>query len=121
MLTPDEIKKIKESLEKKKKELEKQLGVFASKDQKVKGNYLTRFPDFGKTEQDNAEEVSEYDRSLPLEHGLEIELEKVNKALEKIEKGENYGICVKCGEKIEKARLGLRPWSARCIKCAKEN
>jgi 2-oxoglutarate ferredoxin oxidoreductase subunit alpha len=39
--------------------------------------------------------------------------------LEKIEKGE-YGICMSCGEKIEKKRLEARPVTDLCIKCKEE-
>lgn len=44
-------------------------------------------------------------------------LQKIERALERIEKG-SYGTCVKCGEEIPKGRLEIMPESALCVKCA---
>jgi DnaK suppressor protein len=43
-------------------------------------------------------------------------IKKINKALERIEKG-TYGICEDCGEEIGIKRLMARPVTTRCIKC----
>lgn len=44
-------------------------------------------------------------------------LQKIERALERIEKG-TYGTCVNCGEEIVRGRLEIMPESAFCIKCA---
>ncbi len=46
-------------------------------------------------------------------------LKKIEKALKKIEEG-TYGICEKCGECIQYERLKLRPVAELCIKCKLE-
>jgi DnaK suppressor protein len=46
-------------------------------------------------------------------------LEKINKALQKID-DESFGICEECGEKIAVKRLEARPETNLCIRC-KEN
>ncbi len=44
---------------------------------------------------------------------------KINKALEKIEKG-TFGVCERCGEDISVKRLEARPVAEMCIKCKEE-
>ena len=46
-------------------------------------------------------------------------LKKIDKTLNKIEKGE-YGDCSVCGEKINKKRLEARPVTDLCIQCKEE-
>ena len=88
----DLIKKLKERLEKARDSIEKELGSFAKKDDKLKDDWDTRFPHFnggsgGQILEDAAEEVEEYSARLPVEHSLELRLRDINLALEKIKKG----------------------------------
>jgi DnaK suppressor protein len=113
---------IKNKLEKQKKEIEKQLEKFATEDKNLKGDWDTRFPRFNGGESGHnaleqaADEVEEYTTLLPIEHNLELRLKNINSALEKIEKGK-YGICEKCGGKIEAERLKAYPEVRNCSKC----
>jgi DnaK suppressor protein len=113
---------IKNKLEKEKKEIEEQLGKFATKDENLKGDWDTRFPRFNDNEtgqsslEQAADEVEAYTTLLPLEHNLELKLKKINSALERIKKG-TYGICKKCGKKIEPERLKAYPEVENCSKC----
>ena len=67
-------------------------------------------------EADMAEKSSDYEeRSIKL-NALEVRLSNINKALEKIEKG-NYGICEVCGNEIEEDRLEVNPAALTCKKC----
>lgn len=111
------LKKLKEKLEENKERLERELKSFAEKDKKLKGDWDTRYPKFdgGKLEEE-ADEVEEYGNLLPVENTLEIELEKVNRALEKMKKGE-YGICEKCHHPISESRLKVYPQARYCKKC----
>ena len=45
---------------------------------------------------------------------LEVRLEQVNKALEKIE-NDTYGTCEKCGTDIPEERLKANPAATTCI------
>lgn len=113
------LKQQKIKLQKRKKELENELGTFAKKDPKIKGNWKAKFPFFGSKTADPSEEqdqVEEYATNLELEHTLELELAKVNKALEKIKRGK-YGICEKCGKKIIEKRLQVYPEAEMCMNC----
>ncbi len=117
----DFLKKQHKKLKKKEKELQKELKSFARKDFKIKGNWITKYPDYhqGADLSEEADEVEEYATSLPVEHILELELKKIKQALKNIKQGE-YGICKKCGEKIDKQRLKVYPEADTCMKCEKK-
>lgn len=93
-------------LEKEKQKLEKDLKV------------TNKFPQYGDSEDDNTEEVEDFYTAKGQVNELQILLDDVNKALEKIKQGE-YGYCENCGKKklIEKARLEAFPAATSCIKC----
>jgi len=111
---------LKKQLEEKKARVEKELESIAQKDPKFKGDYDTRYPDFGthQSTDESALEVSAYENTLPIEYALEIRLKGITKALEKIKKG-NYGKCEKCGKPIDEKRLQAMPEAETCAKCQK--
>jgi len=123
-------KELKEKLEKQKAEIESHLQGFATEDKKLKGDWDTRYPKFNggagsQILEDATDQVEEYVTLLPLEHNLELRLQSINKALEKInlpagrqEKGK-YGKCEKCGKKITEERLKIYPEARTCGKCEK--
>ena len=118
------LNKIKEQLEKEKASIEEELQRFAKKDEKLKGDWDTRFPHFdgetgGAALEKAADEVEEYSTRLPIEFSLETRLKDINLALEKIKKGK-YGICEKCGNKINEKRLKIYPEARFCMKCQKK-
>ena len=59
-----------------------------------------------------------------LESGMEMtqadratyELSLVNGALDRLDKGE-FGVCMDCGEMVERARLLANPIAKRCLAC----
>lgn len=113
---------LKNSLEKEKKNIESQLKKFAEKDDKVKGDWDTRFPKFdgensgSASLEKSADEVEEYSTLLPLEYNLETQLKDIDSALNKIEKND-YGKCENCQEEIDKDRLKAYPAAKFCMKC----
>lgn len=111
--------KLKQKLEEQKVSLEKELESFAKKDKNLANNWDARYPnrENGNMEEE-ADEAQEYDNLLSLEHSLELKLQNVNLALEKIKKG-NYGVCEKCRKKIDTERLDACPEAKICIKCKK--
>jgi len=116
MLSEQQIKKLKKKLESAKKNVESQLLKFAKKDSSVKGNYRTQFPDIGTQPDESAQEITEYEQNISLEHSLEDELRFINKALKKIE-DKKYGLCEVCGQEIPYGRLEIRPQAVMCIAC----
>ena len=115
------LKKIKKELEVKKNLIEQELQRFTKKDEKLKGDWDTKFPKFngnsrGHTLEEAADEVEEYITNLPIEHSLETRLKDIDSALERIEKGK-YGKCEKCLKSIPKERLKVYPEARFCLKC----
>jgi len=120
-MTKNFLKEQKQKLEEKKQKLEQELKSFAKRDPHIKGNWETKFPDFGAKTADPAEEqdqVEEYQANLSIEYTLETQLKKVRQALERIQK-RTYGTCQKCGKKITIERLKAEPTADLCIKCVK--
>jgi DnaK suppressor protein len=116
-------KKLKKKLEEEKKRLIKDLGFFAKKDPKMKGNWRTLFPFFGLNrshKDESAEEIEEYEKLLPLEHTLELRLKDIEEALAKIKQG-TYGQCENCQQEIELRRLEAVPEAKLCLTCSKKN
>ena len=65
---------------------------------------------------EEADEAEEMTTNFALRAGLKGRLNAVNKALEKIEKGE-YGKCEKCGGEISGEVLEVDPESELCKTC----
>lgn len=113
------INELKEKLEKERVQTEEVLKRIAKKDEKLPGDWDTRFPVFNGGEsgggllEKEADEVEEYSTILPLEHTLELRLKNVNLALEKIKAGK-YGICEKCEKEIDEKRLRIVPEARFC-------
>lgn len=98
------LKEQKLKLLKKKQHLGMQIKKMTSK---VNGKEI-KFPQYGDTEEASVIEVEDFEESTTLEGDFEDQLAKVNKALEKIEKGK-YGISEKTGKPIPQDRLKAYP------------
>jgi len=55
--------------------------------------------------------------SKEVDRRRQVELNRIDAALQRIAEGE-FGFCITCGHKIEKARLALNPSLPQCSKCA---
>ena len=119
------LEEFKKQLEENKESLENELGKFAKKDEKMKGDWDTKFPrsDAGSSGssalESAADDVEEYSNSLAIEHSLEIKLQNIELALEKIKKG-TYGICENCNKEIPIERLKIAPEARICLDCEKK-
>lgn len=120
MLSEKQIKKLEKKLAKAKKSIESQLSKFTKKDVLQKDNYRTQYPEIGTQADENAQEITEYEQNISLEHSLEDELKLINKALKKIKDGK-YGFCEICGKEIPFERLEVRPQSVMCVDCKSKN
>lgn len=58
--------------------------------------------------------------SIEAKRRRELELNKVNSALQRIEEG-SYGECIRCHEPIAEGRLEFDPSTLLCINCAEES
>ena len=61
-------------------------------------------------------DLYERDKTMALIQSLELRLSSIERALRAIEKG-TYGICERCGQPIDPARLEARPDASLCLKC----
>lgn len=64
-------------------------------------------------------DLAEREKNLALLVAMERKLESINAALRAIEKGQ-YGICERCGNPIDPARLEVRPDATLCLDCQRE-
>ncbi|MDI6840578.1 MAG: TraR/DksA family transcriptional regulator [bacterium] len=106
----------KRLLLKKKEELEDQLAEIEAKfvsSQQEASNDLSAYPLHTADLATDAETREE--ESLVIS-SIVNELDKVNKAIEKIDSN-TYGLCEKCGSEISERRLKLIPYAEFCTKC----
>ncbi|HEY3236706.1 MAG TPA: TraR/DksA C4-type zinc finger protein [Polyangiaceae bacterium] len=111
-MTKAQLKKFREQLESKRREIIRRAQQTLDEDMTLDANDL---PD----EMDLAS--SEYLQSFTFRlRGREkVFLDKIQKALEKIDQG-SFGICDDCGEKISIKRLEARPETTLCIRCKED-
>ena len=114
----NELQKLKETLLQEKERIEGELSEFTTKDPAAKDDYDSVFPDLGDSMDDNAQEVTEFDRRKSLEFNLESRLADINKKLKEIEEGA-HGVCHNCNGAIHPERLKAMPTAFLCIDCAK--
>jgi len=107
------------SLKKKEKRIKKELNQFAHKKKSLKDDYKSRFPIFGHGKDEDAQEVERYESRLSMEHQLELELQRIQRAFERISK-KKYGFCLVCGKKIQPERLKIYPEAEYCVACQKK-
>lgn len=116
MLDQKVLMELKKQLLEEKANLEKELSLIATKED---GDYQANFEDFGRNEEENAEETEEFFNKTALTETLEKKLNEVNSALARMDKGV-YGLCVNCpGEEIPLERLKAYPSADTCLKCQK--
>lgn len=123
MINENLIQELKNLLEKERERIEEELKKFAEREEGSE-NWQTKFPHYdgssgGDTLERMADEVEEYENLRALEHHLEIRLQSINVALQKMQKG-NYGICEKCGKEIEIERLKSLPDAKTCKNCLRK-
>ncbi len=72
--------------------------------------------DFGDDTDDESDETENFGNQLAMAQGLKDRLNEIDIALGKIQSG-GYGICEKCGKKIEKEILDIDQESRYCKEC----
>ncbi|OHA64417.1 MAG: hypothetical protein A2842_00825 [Candidatus Wildermuthbacteria bacterium RIFCSPHIGHO2_01_FULL_48_25] len=111
------MEEFKKLLIEKKQRIEQELSQFANKDPKLKNDWDSRYPRVQEGGlEEAASEVEQYSETLPVEHSLELQLQDVNAALERIEQG-TYGKCENCKKEISKERLQALPEAKLCSEC----
>jgi len=114
-LTKKEIDELKERLLAERKDLQAQLDEleqlsFGSDQSEISGEM-----GFDEEYADAGTATFERERDLSLVNNLHDLMERIDKALAKIDEG-TYGLCDRCGRPIEKLRLKALPYANLCIK-----
>ena len=98
------ITEMKGKLLQEKKQLEKELSAIG---RKQKGDYKPAFPDYGRQDEDNVAELTDFQSLAATEVSLEQRLGGVEAALKRIEEG-SYGV-TENGQLIPQQRLQANP------------
>ncbi len=109
--------KLKQKLLSEKNKIRELLEKMTNQKEFNKDKVQVTWSDMGDKEEDNAVEVANFQDNMSLERDLEVNLEKIEYALEKIDR-EDFGKCVKCGNDIKIERLIAYPEAEACISCA---
>src|SRR2546421_7429594 len=114
-LTKKETEELKARLLEERKDLQSQLdeleeSTFASNQSDLSGEM-----GFDEEYADAGTATFERERDLSLVNNLRDLMERIDKALAKIEEG-TYGLCDRCGRPIEKARIKALPYANLCLK-----
>jgi DnaK suppressor protein len=114
-LTKKEIEELKEKLLAERKDLQAQLdeleqSSFGSDQSEISGEM-----GFDEEYADAGTATFERERDLSLVNNLHDLMERIDKALAKMDEG-TYGLCDRCGKPIEKLRLKALPYANLCIK-----
>jgi RNA polymerase-binding protein DksA len=109
------VEEMKVALEQIKKDLQTSLEDVAKKNSQS-NTYEAKFPEYGTSEEESADEVSTFIDRLSLGENMGQNLNDVEAALERIKRG-TYGLCENCHKEIDQARLKAMPTARWCLSC----
>jgi DnaK suppressor protein len=114
-LSKKEIQELKEKLLAERKDLQAQYDELEEFSFGSNQSDLSGEMGFDEEYADAGTATFERERDLSLVNNLRDLMERIDKALGKIEEG-TYGLCDRCGKPIEKLRLKALPYANLCIK-----
>lgn len=114
-LTKREIQELKEKLLAERKVLQAQYDELEELSFGSNQSDLSGEMGFDEEYADAGTATFERERDLSLVNNLRDLMERIDKALGKIDEG-TYGLCDRCGKPIEKLRLKALPYANLCIK-----
>ncbi len=118
-MTTDELTQLKELLERERSALLADLEHNGIKNPLIKDDYQTRIEpsDPSDTADEKANNISDFEVNMAVNHDLEARLHEITATLEKINAGV-YGNCANCGSPIHVKRLEAVPTAVHCLDCA---
>jgi DnaK suppressor protein len=114
-LSKREIEELKEKLLSERKDLQAQYDELEELSFGSNQSELSGEMGFDEEYADAGTATFERERDLSLVNNLRDLMERIDKALAKIDEG-TYGLCDRCGKPIEKLRLKALPYANLCIK-----
>ncbi|MHB8511233.1 MAG: TraR/DksA family transcriptional regulator [Actinomycetota bacterium] len=118
-LTPKEIETITEELDAQRVVLEKELEDLDLGSLNIAQSELSGEVSFDEDYADAGTFTFERERDFSLSNNIRDLIDKVEIAKRRISDG-TYGICERCGNAIDKARLKALPYSVLCISCKQQ-
>jgi DnaK suppressor protein len=115
--TQKELEELRASLLKEQEELQAQLVEIETSTFSTNQSDLTGETGYDEEYADSGTATFEREKDLSLENNVRDLLGKIEKALVRMDEG-TYGICERCGNPIEKARVKALPYASLCIKDA---
>lgn len=106
---------IKKRLQKEREELEKQFAEIEQSSFGTPQSEISGEASFDEEYADSGSFTFERERDLSLSNNIRDLMEKIDRALGRIESG-TYGLCERCGRPIEKPRIKALPYASLCIK-----
>lgn len=106
---------IKKRLQKEREELEKQFAEIEQSSFGTPQSEISGEMSFDEEYADSGSFTFERERDLSLSNNIRDLMEKIDRALGRIESG-TYGLCERCGRPIEKPRIKALPYASLCIK-----
>jgi RNA polymerase-binding transcription factor DksA len=116
-LAKNELAELRAKLIKEQEELEAQLSELEESTFSAAQSDLSGEVAFDEEYADAGSFTFERERDLSIENNVRDLLQKISKALSRIDAG-TYGLCERCGKAIEKARIKALPYANLCIKDA---
>lgn len=113
-LSASELAELRKALETERTELTSQLNEIETSTFSQAQSELSGEMAFDDEYADAGTATFERERDLSLENNVRDLLQKIEKALTRMDEG-TYGICDRCGKPIEKARLKALPYANLCI------
>jgi DnaK suppressor protein len=114
--TKQELAQLKKGLLEERAELERQYHeIEQSSFGKGQSELSGEIASFDEEYADAGTDTFERERDLSLSNNIRDLLDKIDRALERIDEG-SYGLCERCGRPIEKARLKALPYATLCVK-----
>jgi RNA polymerase-binding transcription factor DksA len=117
-LTSKEIAELRARLVEEEAELREQLATIEDQTFATTQSDLTGDVGLDDESADAGSATFEREKDLSIEHNVRDLLQKIERALRRIENG-TYGVCDRCGKQIEKARVRALPYVDLCIKDAR--
>jgi DnaK suppressor protein len=114
--TRSELKGFRKELEEEREELRRQFSEIEESSLGAPQSELSgEVASFDEEYADAGTDTFERERDLSLSNNIRDLIDKIDRALERIEAG-SYGLCERCGRPIEKARIKALPYASLCIK-----
>jgi RNA polymerase-binding protein DksA len=114
--TKTELKGFRQELEKEREQLRRQFSEIEESSLGTSQSELSgEIASFDEEYADAGTDTFERERDLSLFNNIRDLIEKIDRALERIDAG-SYGLCERCGRPIEKARIRALPYATLCIK-----